>query len=86
MHQVEIRVKGQIDKRWSEWLEGLTVTHTEEGETVLTGSVVDQAALYGLIAKLRDLGLPLAAVHSIEEPSKGINPQIYRKMDDTLPG
>jgi hypothetical protein len=63
MHQVEIRVKGQIDKRWSEWLDGLAVAHTEEGETVLAGSVVDQAALYGLIAKLRDLGLPLAAVN-----------------------
>ena len=69
MHQVEIRARGHIDKRWSEWLEGLTITHTEEGETVLTGTVVDQAALYGLIAKLRDLGLPLAAVHSIEEVS-----------------
>ncbi len=69
MHQVEIRMKGHIDKRWSEWLEGLTITHTEEGETVLTGTVVDQAALFGLIARLRDLGLPLAAVHSIEEVS-----------------
>ena len=69
MHQIEIQVKGQIDKRWSEWLEGLTVRHTEEGETVLTGSVVDQAALYRLIAKLRDLGLPLTAVHSIEKVS-----------------
>jgi hypothetical protein len=74
MHQVEIHIKGQIDKRWSEWLEGLTVTHTEEGDTLLTGRVVDQAALYGLIAKLRDLGLPLAAVHSIEEGSERINP------------
>lgn len=71
MHQVEFRVKGHIDKRWSEWLEGLTITHTEEGETVLTGTVVDQAALFGLIARLRDLGLPLAAVHSIEEVSDG---------------
>jgi hypothetical protein len=62
MQQVEIRVKGQISKRWSEWLDGLTIRHVEPNETVLTGPLEDQAALYGLIAKLRDLGLPLAAV------------------------
>ena len=67
MRQIEIRVKGQIDERWSEWLDGLTITHTEEDETVLTGSILDQAALYGLISKLRDLGLPLLAVNSVEE-------------------
>jgi len=69
MHQVQIRVKGQIDKRWSEWLDGLTITHAEEDETVLTGSILDQSALYGLIAKLRDLGLPLLAMNSVEEVS-----------------
>ncbi len=69
MQQIQIRVKGQIDERWSEWLDGLTITHTEEGETVLSGEVLDQAALYGLIAKLRDLGLPLLAMSSVEEVS-----------------
>jgi hypothetical protein len=64
MQQVEIRVKGRIDERWSAWLEGLTITHTAEGETVLSGSVPDQSALYGLIARLRDLGLPLLSVNS----------------------
>ncbi len=68
-HQVQIRVKGQIDERWSEWLDGLTITHTGEGETVLTGSILDQSALYGLISKLRDLGLPLSAVNLFEEVS-----------------
>ena len=63
MQQVEIRVKGQIDERWSEWLDGLTITHTTEGETVLVGSVIDQSTLYGLIARLRDLGLPLVSVN-----------------------
>ncbi len=63
MQQVEIRVKGQIDERWSEWLEGLAITHTGEGETVLVGHVLDQSALYGLIARLRDLGLPLLSVN-----------------------
>ena len=67
MQQIQIRVKGQIDERWSDWLDGLTITHTEEGDTVLTGSVQDQSALYGLIAKLRDLGLPLSAINSVEE-------------------
>jgi len=66
-HQVQIRVKGQIDERWSEWLDGLTITHTGDDETVLTGSIPDQSALYGLISKLRDLGLPLLAVNLCEE-------------------
>ena len=80
MQQVEIRVKGQIDERWSEWLDGLTITHTTEGETVLVGSVVDQSALYGLIARLRDLGLPLMSVN----PS-GTNAE-SPKVDDTDSG
>jgi hypothetical protein len=67
MQRVEIRVKECIDAQWSEWLDGLTITHTNHGETVLTGPVVDQAALYGLVAKLRDLGLPLLAVNVLEE-------------------
>jgi hypothetical protein len=63
---VEIRVKGQIDEHWSSWFEDLTVTHTDQDETVLTGTVVDESALYGLITKLRDLGLPLVSVDSSE--------------------
>ena len=66
MQRVEIRVKGQIDERWSDWFEGLEITHTDEDETILTGEIADQAALYGLIAKLRDLGLPLISVNSAE--------------------
>jgi len=68
-HKVQIRVRGQIDERWSEWLDGLTITHTGEEESVLTGSILDQSALYGLISKLRDLGLPLLAVNLSEEVS-----------------
>jgi hypothetical protein len=71
MQQVEVRVKGQIDERWSAWLEGLTIKYVEPDETVLTGPVMDQAALYGLIAKLRDLGLPLSAVNPVKEVSHG---------------
>ena len=63
MPQVDIVVKGRIDQQWSDWLGGLTITHSDQDETVLTGPVVDQSALYGLLTKLRDLGLPLLAVH-----------------------
>jgi hypothetical protein len=66
MLRAQIRVKGQIDEHWSDWFEGLTVTHTNQGETVLTGLVIDQSALYGLLAKLRDLGLPLLSVSTLE--------------------
>lgn len=66
MLQVEIRVKGQIDATWSEWFAGLEITHPDPDETLLTGEVVDQAALYGLLARLRDLGLPLVSANSAE--------------------
>jgi hypothetical protein len=66
MLRADIRVKGQIDAHWSEWFEGLEVVHTVRGETVLSGDVADQAALYGLLAKLRDLGLLLISVESSE--------------------
>jgi hypothetical protein len=70
MQQVEIRVKGQISERWSDWLDGLTIRYVEPDETVLSGPVEDQAALYGLIGKLRDLGLSLSAVNPVGEPSR----------------
>ncbi len=60
---VEIRVKGQIDEQWSAWFDDLNVSHDKDKETVLTGPVRDQAELYGLIAKLRDLGLTLRSVN-----------------------
>ena len=66
MLRVEISVKGRIDQNWSEWFEGLTLRHTEQDETILSGTVVDQAALYGLLARLRNLGLPLVSVNSTE--------------------
>ena len=65
MQKVEIRVKGGLDEHWSEWFQDFEVTPGEEGESILVGEVVDQAALYGLIAKLRDLGLTLIAVNEI---------------------
>ncbi len=61
-----IRVKGQLDLHWSDWFDGLTLSHTATGETILAGPVVDQAALYGLLLKIRDLNLPLLAVTQVE--------------------
>jgi hypothetical protein len=58
----EIRLKGHIDNRWAGWFDGLTITREEHGDTLLTGPVVDQAALHGLLRKVRDLGLPLVSV------------------------
>jgi hypothetical protein len=58
----EIRLKGHLDTRWADWFEGLTITALDNGETLLTGSVVDQAALHGLLRKVRDLGMPLLSV------------------------
>jgi len=62
MQNVEIRVNGRIDEHWSTWFADLAVRYTEQGETVLTGPVVDQATLYGVLNRLRDLGLPLRSV------------------------
>ncbi len=62
MQNVEIRVMGKIDLHWSEWLDGLEISHEGEDETLLIGQVVDQATLYGILKKLRDLGLKLLLV------------------------
>jgi hypothetical protein len=62
----EIRVQGVLDGRWSAWFEGLRITGDELGQTVIVGPVVDQAALHGLLAKVRDLGLPLLSVRQVD--------------------
>ena len=58
----EIRIKGHLDNRWADWFDGLTITLEDNGDTLLTGSVVDQAALHGLLKKVRNLGLPLVSI------------------------
>jgi hypothetical protein len=69
MSVYEIRVKGHLDSRWSAWFEGLTITNLPRGEALLSGALADQAALHGVLMKVRDLGLPLLAVN--QAPSKG---------------
>jgi hypothetical protein len=66
MQRVEIRVKEHLDKQWEEWLDGFTITHTEQNETILTSLVSDQAALYGILSRLRDLALKLTSLTIIE--------------------
>jgi hypothetical protein len=61
----EIRIKGHLDARWAAWFDGLSFTHESDGTTVIHGSVVDQAALHGVLTRVRDLGLPLIAVTQI---------------------
>ena len=58
----EIRLKGHLDTRWAAWFDGMTLTHYGDGTTLIHGPVVDQAALHGLLAKVRDVGLPLVSV------------------------
>ena len=62
----QIRLKGHLGQRWLEWFEGLTITLEKDGNTLLSGPVVDQSALHGLLKKVRDLGMPLLSVNSVE--------------------
>ncbi len=67
----EIRIAGHLDKKWSDWLDGMEITHDEAGYTRLAGPIVDQAALYGTLAKIRDLGLALISLNPQEsEPEE----------------
>jgi len=62
----EIRLKGHLDSRWTAWFDGLTLTQDNDGTTIIHGPVADQAALHGLLQKVRDLGLPLVSVTQVE--------------------
>ena len=62
----QIRIKGHLGQQWTEWFEGLTITLEDNGDTLLTGLVVDQAALHGLLKKVRDLGMPLLSVDPVK--------------------
>ena len=62
----EIRIKGHLGREWTEWFGGLTITLDDNGDTLLVGSVVDQAALHGLLRQVRDLGMPLLSVTRVQ--------------------
>ena len=69
----EIRVQGHLDARWADWVDGLTLTRERDGTTTLTGPLLDQAALHGLLTRIRDLGLPLVSMRRVcpdREPAK----------------
>jgi hypothetical protein len=70
----EIRIEGHLSQSWVAWFEGLSLRHEENGQTVLTGPLADQAALHGLLMRIRDLGIPLVSVNRIESvsPQKNI--------------
>lgn len=65
-NQYQIRVKGQLDSRWSDWFENFTITPQANGDTLIVGLVPDQPALYGLLKRIRDLGLPLLLVERLD--------------------
>jgi len=69
--QYEIRLSGQLDQRWSDWFEGFTLTNQSDGTTTLTGPVVDQAALHGLLRRIGDLGVTLISLNITNEHETG---------------
>ena len=73
----QIRLKGHLSHQWTEWFEGLTIVLEEEGNTLLTGSLIDQVALHGILKKVRDLGMPLLSVNFV-----GSGPQ---EMPENIP-
>ncbi len=77
----EIKIKGQLDQQWSEWFAGLKITHLEGNETLLSGLLPDQAALHGLLERVRDLNLKLISVTSGYPPIRNSN----ERQDESLP-
>ena len=67
----EIRIRGHLDDRWANWFEDMTITLEDSGDTILSGPVIDQAALHGLLKRVRDLGLPLLSVNRVEPGPAG---------------
>ncbi len=75
-----ITIKGHLDSEWSDWFDGLTITMVHNGETILTGPIVDQTALHGVLIKIRDLGLPLLSLTRTEMGRENeSNPLVYQE-------
>lgn len=75
-----ITIKGHLESEWSEWFDGLTITMVDNGLTILTGPIVDQTALHGVLIKIRDLGLPLLSLTRIEPEIRQSVSNITLKM------
>jgi hypothetical protein len=75
----EIRIEGHLDGQWADWFDGMSITLEEDGTTLLSGPVPDQPALYGLLRRVRDLGLPLVAVN---RTAGALNPQSTNKKKE----
>ena len=80
----EIRLKGHLDARWAAWFDGMTLTREGDGTTVIHGPVVDQAALHGLLQRVRDLGLPLLSVRQVD-PREASEPEGTADSDHKTP-
>jgi hypothetical protein len=79
----QIRVKGHLSSHWSEWFEGFTITNSENGEALLSGTILDQAALYGLLSKISNLGLPLLSVNRVEsEEASRVTSDVEQQNDE----
>ena len=77
----QIKIKGHLDQHWSDWFDGLTISHEAEGQTMLSGPVVDQAALFGLLAKVHNLNLTLISVKQVGPGAGGV----FRAPTDPTP-
>jgi hypothetical protein len=71
----EIRLKGHLETRWAAWFDGMTLRHESDGSTLLSGLIVDQAAMHGLLQKVRDIGVPLLSVTPVDAPTNERNPR-----------
>jgi len=77
----QIRIKGHLGRQWTDWFEGLTITLEDNGDTLLTGPVVDQAALHSLLRKVRDLGMPLISAFA-SNPARQMRPTSNSKLGE----
>jgi hypothetical protein len=77
----EIRVRGHLEARWASWFDGMTLTKDSDGTTSIHGPVVDQAALHGLLRKLRDTGLPLVSVIQLDQDRPALRPATHRTTE-----